>query len=80
MKEHSLVMKAFYFALKKYISRGAKPGTPEFRMMIESSAGSPLRSLQITGGLKPNLVKGLLEMANGRFFGGLKLMSKNNQG
>jgi len=80
MKEHSFVMKAFYFALKKYISRGAKPGTPEFRMMIESSAGSPLRSLQITGGLKPNLVKGLLEMANGRFFGGLKLMSKNNQG
>lgn len=76
IKEHSLVMKMFYSAIKMYISRGSKPGTPEYRMMLESSAGSPLRSIQITGGIKANILKGLLEMANGRFFGGLKMMLK----
>ena len=76
MKEHSVAMRMLNWGLKKYISRVAKPGTSEYRMMIESSAGSPLRSLQITGGVNANVVKGLLEMANGRFFRGLKLVNK----
>lgn len=74
MKEHSLVMRMMYWGVKKTISKGAKPGTPEFRMLMESSAGSPLRSMQISGGMKAGLFKGLLAMANGRFFSGLRIL------
>ena len=74
MKEYSLVMKAMYWGVKKTISKQAKPGTPEFRMLMEASAGSPLRSMQISGGMKANLFEGLLAIANGKFFQGLKIL------
>lgn len=47
---------------------------PEFRMLMASSAGSPLRSMQISGGMKDGLVQGMLEMANGRFLKGISKM------
>ncbi|MGI6570116.1 MAG: glycoside hydrolase family 3 C-terminal domain-containing protein [Caldicoprobacterales bacterium] len=79
MKEHSLVMRGMYWGVKKTISKSAKPGTAEYRMLMEASAGSPLRSMQISGGIrgiKPNLFKGLLAMANGSFFKGLRILLK----
>jgi beta-glucosidase len=76
MKEHSLVMRALHWYIKRLISKGAKPGTPEYRMLIESSAGSPLRSLQIASGIKGNIFKGLLAMANGKYIKGIKILLK----
>ena len=43
-------------------------------MLMESSAGSPLRSMQISGGMKGGLMQGLLDMANGHFLQGLGKM------
>lgn len=43
-------------------------------MLMESSAGGPLRSMQISGGIKGGLMQGLLDMANGHFFRGVKKM------
>lgn len=76
MKEHSLVMKIMYWGVKKTIAKGAVPGTPEYRMLMESSAGSPLRSMAISGGMKESLFHGLLSMANGKFFRGLRILIK----
>ena len=45
-------------------------------MMMASSAGSPLRSMQISGGMKGGLLPGMLEIANGHFFRGLWKMIK----
>ena len=47
---------------------------PEFRMMINASAGGPLRSMQISGGIKGGVIPGMLEMANGHFFKGILKM------
>ncbi|MBQ9912471.1 MAG: glycoside hydrolase family 3 C-terminal domain-containing protein, partial [Firmicutes bacterium] len=49
MKDHSLVIKIMYKALSVFIGRSVGEGkdSPEYRMMMESSAGAPLRSLMI---------------------------------
>ena len=47
---------------------------PQFRMLMNASAESPLRSLQISGGMKDGLMQGLLEMANGHFLRGILRM------
>jgi len=76
MKEHSFVMKALYWGVKRMVARKAEPGTAEYRMILQSSTGSPLRTMQIFSGLKANLFQGLLAMANGKFFYGLRLLLK----
>jgi hypothetical protein len=48
-------------------------------MLMAASAGSPLRSMQISGGLRDGIMQGMLEMANGHFFRGmLKIMGISN--
>ena len=78
MKEHSLVMKIIYKVLEKTLSKsnGGKIdySDPDFRMMMESSAGAPVRSIMITGGVKGEALPGLVEIANGRFFKGIAKM------
>lgn len=78
MKDASLVMKLFYGAVENTIARsfGGKKDyeNPEFRMLMASSAGSPLRSMQISSGMKDGLMQGLLEMANGHFLRGVLRM------
>ncbi len=78
MKKHSLIMKIMYKAVEGAIAKGfrgkADYENPEFRMLMESSAGSPLRSMQISGGMKGGLMQGLLDMANGHFLQGLGKM------
>ncbi len=76
MKPYSLAMNAMYWGVKKTLSKGAKPGTSEYRMLMESSAGSPLRSMQISGGMKGSLFEGLLAMANGRYLHGIMTILK----
>ena len=36
MKDHSLVMRIMYWNVKKNVAKQAKPGTPEYRMFLES--------------------------------------------
>ena len=71
MKDFSLVMRIMYKAVEKTIAKGfgnkADYDDPQFRMLMASSAGSPLRSMQISGGIRGGVMEGLLEMANGHF-------------
>ena len=80
MKDHSLVMKIMYKAVEGTIAKsfGGKKDyeNPEFRMLMASSAGSPLRSMQISGGMKGGVLPGMLEMANGHFLKGILRMIK----
>ena len=75
MKDHSLVMKIMFKATELVIAKGTGGRVdyenPEFRMMINASAGGPLRSMQISGGVKGGIFPGLLEMANGHFCKGI---------
>ena len=78
MKDHSLIMKIMFKATELVIARGcggkADYENPDFRMMINASAGGPLRGMQISGGVKGGIFAGLLEMANGHFFKGILKM------
>ena len=78
MKDASLVMRLFHSAVENTIARsfGGKKDyeNPEFRMLMASSVGSPLRSMQISGGMKDGLMQGLLEMANGHYLRGILRM------
>lgn len=75
MKDFSLVMKIMLKATELVIAKGCGGKVdyknPEFRMMINAAAGGPLRSMQISSGMKGGVFPGLLEMANGHFFKGL---------
>ena len=78
MKDHSLIMKIMFVAVEATIAKGfggkKDYENPEFRMLINSSAGSPLRSMQISGGMKGGVLPGMLEIANGHFFRGILKM------
>lgn len=80
MKDFSLIMKIMYKVVEKTVAKGfggkIDYENPEFKMLIASSAGSPLRSMQISGGMKGGIMTGLLEMANGHFFRGIGRMLK----
>ena len=76
MKDHSLIMKIMFRAVEATIAKGfggkKDYENPEFRMLMNSSAGSPLRSMMISGGMKGGVLPGMLEMANGHFFRGIR--------
>lgn len=75
MKDYSLVMKIMFKATELVIAKGTGGKVDyenlEFRMMINASAGGPLRSMQISGGIQGGVIPGMLEMANGHFFKGI---------
>ena len=78
MKDHSLIMKIMFRAVEATIAKGFSGKkdyeNPEFRMLMNSSAGSPLRSMMISGGMKGGVLPGMLEMVNGHFFRGIRKM------
>ena len=78
MRKDSLIMKIMYRAIESTIAKGfgGKPDydNPDFRMMMNASAGSPLRSMQANGGMSDALAEGLLEMANGHPLKGIVRM------
>ena len=75
MKDYSLIMKIMYKATEHVIAKGnggkIDYENPNFRVQMASSAGGPLRSMMISGGMKGGVLPGMLEMANGHFFRGL---------
>ncbi len=75
MKEYSLMMKIMFIAVERTVAKaygGRKAyDNAVFRMQIASSAGSPLRSMHISGGMKGGVLPGMLEIANGHFFKGI---------
>lgn len=75
MKEHSFVMKIMYKIVEKTIAKvaGGKVdyNNPEFRMMMNSAAGGPVRSMCINGGRKSAMFVGFVDMANGHYLKGL---------
>ena len=78
MKEHSLIMKIMFRAVEATIAKGfggkKDYDNPNFRMQMASSAGAPIRSMMISGGMKGGVLPGMLEMANGHFFRGIRKM------
>ena len=81
MKDSSLVMKIMHKAVEIVIAKGnggkIDYTNPTFKMLMASSVGGPLRNMQISSGSKGNTFSGLLDMAKGHFFKGLKnMMSK----
>lgn len=78
MKEHSFVMRCVYKGVESTVAKGAggkcNPSDPEFRMLMASSAGAPIRVMQINGAVKGGLFAGLVEIANGHFLRGLVRM------
>ena len=80
MKDHSLIMKIMFKAVEATIAKGyggkKDYENPNFRMQLASSAGAPIRSMQISGGMKGGVLPGMLEIANGHFFRGIWRMIK----
>lgn len=78
MQEHSSLMRAMGWGMRQVftIHSGGKKAkdSPELRMLIASSFDAPLRSLQLNGGIKGGLMKGLRCMANGRVGRGILVM------
>ena len=76
MKDYSWIMKIVYKSVERTIAKGfggkVDYENPQFRMLMESSAGGPLRSMQISGGIREGVFQGLLDMANGHFLRGIK--------
>lgn len=75
MKDYSLVMKLMYRATERVIAKGnggkLDREDPTFRMQMAASAGGPLRSMMISGGIRGGVMPGLLELANGHFLRGI---------
>ena len=80
MKDYSLVMKIMFKAVEATVAKGfggkKDYENPEFRMLMNSSAGAPIRSMMISGGMKGGVLPGMMEMANGHFFRGILKMIK----
>ena len=82
MKEHSFVMKIQYKVTENIIAKGfggKKDMTdPAYRMMITCATDCPMRSVVISSGgmMSDSLAQGMLHMANGHFFKGIKAMLK----
>ena len=74
-KDYSLVMKLMYRATERVIAKGnggkIDREDPPFRMQMAASAGGPLRSMMISGGIRGSVMPGLLELANGHFLRGI---------
>ena len=80
MKGYSLMMKIMFKVVESTVAKGfggkKDYEDPDFRMMMNASAGAPLRSMQISGGMQGGVLPGMLEMANGHFFRGIWKMIK----
>lgn len=82
MKGSSLMMKIQYLVTKSIISKGIdgkKDMTnPAFKMMLISATDCPMRSVVINSGgmMSESVARGMLLMANGKFFKGIAAMMK----
>lgn len=82
MKDHSLIMKIQYKVTENIVAKrfgGRKDySDPAFKMMMVCATDCPLRSTVISSGgaMSDQMAQGLLEMANGHFFRGIRTMLK----
>lgn len=79
MREHSLIMKLVYIVMEAVTARkygGRDYSNPTFKMMMLMSMDCSVSGMQINGGIRGHLLQGLVEIANGRFFKGIRLMFK----
>ena len=80
MKDYSLIMRIMFKAVEATVSKGyggkKDYENPNFKMHMASSAGAPIRSMMISGGMKGGVLPGMLDMANGHFFRGIWKMIK----
>ncbi|MBR4257350.1 MAG: hypothetical protein IKQ18_09285, partial [Clostridia bacterium] len=82
MKDHSFVMKIQYALTKMLTSRVTgvkkKENSAAYKMMFTSAVDCPMRAVVIHGAgrIKENFIRGLLDMANGRFLKGIRKMAK----
>ena len=80
MKDYSLIMRIMFKAVEATVSKGyggkKDYENPNFKMQMASSAGAPIRSMMISGGMKGGVLPGMLDMANGHFFRGIWKMIK----
>lgn len=79
----SLVMRIMFKIMERQIGKsngGVDYNNPAFKMSIISATEVPLKNLCIVSGgmMKKNVAQGLVHMANGRFFAGLKAMAKKD--
>ena len=85
MKDKSLVMKMQYALTRSLTSKvtGIKKdeNDPAYKMMVSSAVDCPMRAIVIHGAgrLKEGFVRGLLDMANGRYFRGVKQMARKQK-
>ena len=82
MKKYSLAVSVLYIATKSIVSKGIEGkkdmSNPTYRMMITSAVDCPLRSAVInsSGMLPESVARGMVHMANGKFFKGIAAMMK----
>lgn len=82
MKEDSFIMKIQYKVTENIIAKsfGGKKdySNPAFKMMMVCAVDCPLRAVVISSGgaVSNSLAQGLLEMANGHYIRGIKVMLK----
>ena len=82
MKDHSFIMKVQYKVTEHIIAKsfGGKKNwsDPSYKMMITCAVDCPLRATVISSGgaMSDRLALGMLEMANGHFFRGIRKMIK----
>ena len=82
MKGSSLMMKIQYLVTKSIISKGIEGKkdmtNPAFKMMLISATDCPMRSVVINSGgmMSESVARGMLLMANGKFFKGIVAMMK----
>ena len=77
MKEHSLIMKLVYFAFETVMAKkygGRDYSNPNFKMMMSTAMDCSVSGMQINGGMKGQVLQGLVEIANGRFFKGIRMI------
>ncbi len=81
LRPYSFAMRLIYGVIERTIAKrfeGKRDyANPTFRMLLASSADASLSAMEISGGLKPGLMAGALDMANGRYLRGIKRMLFN---
>ena len=80
MKDDSFVMKLLFAVIETMMAKkfGGKKDykNTSFKMMVIMAADCSLNGMKINSGMKNYLIEGLLEMANGHFFKGIRKMMK----
>lgn len=78
LNEYSFVMKILRCIIIRVVGNGVEGkkdySNPQYRMMVSSALEMSLSGIKINNRMNNYLIEGLLEMANGRFLKGIKVM------